>query len=124
MYKILTKENMRIFFIYMAYLIYSFSVVIKNQLNIQLGNWEYIFVVLNLVCIKLAENTKKIEQIINHVDLEKMDNLLDQLMTVSNTISTGRTEILEINEPFNEEPEADTHRDINLNENYIIRVKK
>ena len=48
-------------FIIVAYLTYSCITVLKNQMHIELGNYEYIFICVIGACLKLSENTKIIE---------------------------------------------------------------
>ena len=126
--KVITPDNIKLFFIYVAYVAYSLSVIVKTQLNYNLGNFEYIFVFIIFISIKIAQSTKMINNVVNNVDLSKMDNLLEQLITVSSDLQTSSRTLRMINEPFTEiKPEEptplQTQRE-DVSDNYIIKVLK
>ena len=54
-------------FVLIAYLTYCCITVLKNQMHIELGNYEYIFIGLIGASLKLSQNTEIIEKIINEI---------------------------------------------------------
>ena len=118
--KCLTTDNVKRLFAFIGFMTYTISVIIKNQNMIQLGQYEYIFVIIIGLCMAVVDSTRRIEQIINHFDHDKLDDAINKLNTISETMSlTNRT-----NEyatcPDNE---SNTHRDVKINDQYTIRVK-
>lgn len=122
--KLLTVDNVKRLFAFIGFLTYSISVVIKNQNMIQLGQYEYIFVIIIGVCLAIVDSTRKIEQIINHFDPEKLDDAITKLHSISETMSLSTQR----DHPTAPDYEAqtqqqDTHRDVKINDQYTIRVK-
>ena len=110
-------------FIIVAYLTYCCITVLKNQMHIELGNYEYIFIGVIGACLKLSENTKIIEKIINEIPLADLQMIKDKLESIQET-SSQRSVIDIPNEPY-EESETDgiTHRDYRMLNGQIIRIK-
>ena len=111
-------------FIIVAYLTYSCITVLKNQMHIELGNYEYIFIGVIGACLKLSENTKIIEKIINEIPLADLQMIKDKLESIQESSISQRSVIDMPNEPY-EESETDgiTHRDYKLGNGQIIRIK-
>ena len=111
-------------FIIVAYLTYSCITVLKNQMHIELGNYEYIFICVIGACLKLSENTKIIEKIINEIPLADLQMIKDKLESIQESSISQRSVIDMPNEPY-EESETDgiTHRDYKLGNGQIIRIK-
>ena len=111
-------------FIIVAYLTYCCITVLKNQMHIELGNYEYIFIGVIGACLKLSENTKIIEKIINEIPLADLQMIKDKLESIQESSISQRSVIDMPNEPY-EESETDgiTHRDYKLGNGQIIRIK-
>ena len=112
-------------FIIVAYLTYCCITVLKNQMHIELGNYEYIFIGVIGACLKLSENTKIIEKIINEIPLADLEMIKQKLESIQESSISQRSVIdMPINEPY-EESETDgiTHRDYKLGNGQIIRIK-
>ena len=112
-------------FIIVAYLTYCCITVLKNQMHIELGNYEYIFIGVIGACLKLSENTKIIEKIINEIPLADLQMIKDKLESIQESSISQRSVIdMPINEPY-EESETDgiTHRDYRMLNGQIIRIK-
>jgi len=141
-----TMEILKKMFILIAYFSYVGLTVAKNQLKLDLGNYEYILVGIIGVCMKLAYNLDYVEQLINNVSLDDLKSITEQLSEITLSLSqpnittrsllkhdTPRADtpsepvMLEINEPIepseNGEEEI-THRDVKLNDNYVLRIHK
>ena len=111
-------------FVLIAYLTYCCITVLKNQMHIELGNYEYIFICVIGACLKLSENTKIIEKIINEIPLADLQMIKDKLESIQESSISQRSVIDMPNEPY-EESETDgiTHRDYKLGNGQIIRIK-
>ena len=112
-------------FIIVAYLTYCCITVLKNQMHIELGNYEYIFLGVIGACLKLSDNTKIIEKIINEIPLADLEMIKQKLESIQESSISQRSVIdMPINEPY-EESETDgiTHRDYRLLNGQIIRIK-
>ena len=111
-------------FVLIAYLTYCCITVLKNQMHIELGNYEYIFIGLIGASLKLSQNTEIIEKIINEIPLADLQMIKDKLESIQESSISQRSVIDMPNEPY-EESETDgiTHRDYNLGNGQIIRIK-
>ena len=112
-------------FIIVAYLTYCCITVLKNQMHIDLGNYEYIFIGLIGLSLKLSQNTEIIEKIINEIPLADLQIIKDKLESIQESSISQRSVIDMPNEPY-EESETDgiiTHRDYKLGNGQIIRIK-
>ena len=111
-------------FIIVAYLTYCCITVLKNQMHIELGNYEYIFIGVIGACLKLSENTKIIEKIINEIPIADLQMIKDKLESIQESSISQRSVIDIPNEPY-EESETDgiTHRDYKMLNGQIIRIK-
>ena len=111
-------------FIIVAYLTYCCITVLKNQMHIELGNYEYIFIGVIGACLKMSENTKIIEKIINEIPLADLQMIKDKLESIQESSISQRSVIDIPNEPY-EESETDgiTHRDYKMLNGQIIRIK-
>ena len=112
-------------FIIVAYLTYCCITVLKNQMHIELGNYEYIFIGVIGACLKMSENTKIIEKIINEIPLADLQMIKDKLESIQESSISQRSIVdIPINEPY-EESETDgiTHRDYRMLNGQIIRIK-
>ena len=112
-------------FVLIAYLTYCCITVLKNQMHIELGNYEYIFIGVIGACLKLSENTKIIEKIINEIPLADLQMIKDKLESIQESSISQRSVIDIPNEPY-EESETDgiiTHRDYKMANGQIIRIK-
>ena len=117
-------ENIKKAFIIVAYLTYCCITILKNQMHIELGNYEYIFIGVIGACLKLSENTKIIEKIINEIPLADLQMIKDKLESIQESSISQRSIIDIPNEPY-EESETDgiTHRDYKMLNGQIIRIK-
>lgn len=112
-------------FIIIAYLTYCAITVLKNQMHIELGNYEYIFIGVIGACLKLSENTKIIEKLINEIPLADLEMIKAKLESIQESSISQRSIIEMPNEPY-EESETDgviTHRDYKMLNGQIIRIK-
>ena len=111
-------------FIIVAYLTYCCITVLKNQMHIDLGNYEYIFIGLIGASLKLSQNTEIIEKIINEIPLADLEMIKQKLESIQESSISQRSVIDMPNEPY-EESETDgiTHRDYKLGNGQIIRIK-
>ena len=114
-------------FIIVAYLTYCCITVLKNQMHIELGNYEYIFIGVIGTCLKLSENTKIIEKIINEIPLADLQMIKDKLESIQESSISQRSIIdIPINEPYEDsisESGIITHRDYKMLNGQIIRIK-
>ena len=111
-------------FVLIAYLTYCCITVLKNQMHIELGNYEYIFIGLIGASLKLSQNTEIIEKIINEIPLADLQMIKDKLESIQESSISQRSVIDIPNEPY-EESETDgiTHRDYKMTNGQIIRIK-
>ena len=111
-------------FVLIAYLTYCCITVLKNQMHIELGNYEYIFIGLIGASLKLSQNTEIIEKIINEIPLADLQMIKDKLESIQESSISQRSVIDIPNEPY-EESETDgiTHRDYKMANGQIIRIK-
>ena len=111
-------------FIIVAYLTYCCITVLKNQMHIELGNYEYIFIGVIGACLKMSENTKIIEKIINEIPIADLQMIKEKLESIQESSISQRSIIDIPNEPY-EESETDgiTHRDYRMANGQIIRIK-
>ena len=112
-------------FVLIAYLTYCCITVLKNQMHIELGNYEYIFIGLIGASLKLSQNTEIIEKIINEIPLADLEMIKQKLESIQESSISQRSIIDIPNEPY-EESETDgiTHRDYKMPGNgQIIRIK-
>jgi hypothetical protein len=96
MSSIFNFETLKKVFIIIAYLSYVLTTIMKNQDYFNLGNYEYIFVVIIGVCLKLSQSTEVIEKLINSIDTETMDDIKLKLESINmnvNEIKTSSTGI-------------------------------
>lgn len=112
-------------FVLIAYLTYCCITVLKNQMHIELGNYEYIFIGLIGASLKLSQNTEIIEKIINEIPLADLQMIKDKLESIQESSISQRSVIDMPNEPYEESETADgiTHRDYKLGNGQIIRIK-
>ena len=114
-------------FIIVAYLTYCCITVLKNQMHIELGNYEYIFIGVIGACLKLSENTKIIEKIINEIPLKDLELIKQKLESIQESSISQRSIIdIPINEPYEDsisESGIITHRDYKMLNGQIIRIK-
>ena len=111
-------------FVLIAYLTYCCITVLKNQMHIELGNYEYIFIGVIGACLKLSQNTEVIEKIINEIPLADLEMIKQKLESIQESSISQRSVIDIPNEPY-EESETDgiTHRDYRMLNGQIIRIK-
>ena len=113
--------------IIVAYLTYCCITVLKNQMHIELGNYEYIFIGVIGACLKLSENTKIIEKIINEIPLADLQMIKDKLESIQESSISQRSIVdIPINEPYEDsisESGIITHRDYKMLNGQIIRIK-
>jgi hypothetical protein len=134
----INTDNIKRFFILLSYISYIFLTVINNTLKIHNPIIDYVFIAVIGLCLKIADSTQTIQNIINNVDLNKIDEL-HNIITRTESIISNST-IIPIsdrsiitpeeekdnkykNEPFTYSDPEITHRDISLNSNYILRIK-
>jgi hypothetical protein len=117
-------------FIVLAYLTYLGTTIAKQQLKIDLGNYEFIFVAIIGICLKLSASITQIETIINQIDITKINDITERLADISINLSQQNTHrsigVLDDNtpnEPY-EASETETHRDVNINKDYVLRICK
>jgi len=121
-------------FITIAYVAYIFSTIMQNHMHIDLTYYNYIFVAIIGVSLKLSEHTEIIEKIITNYDLpfqelldirKRLDSLIEssQPSDRSSRIVTIEQRSV-VNEPIIPSPSNgdDTHRDIELANGNIIRI--
>ena len=113
-------------FVLTAYLAYCSTTILKNQLKLDMGNYEFIICAIIGICLKLSQNTEVIEKIINEIPLADLQMIKDKLESIQESSISQRSVIdMPINEPY-EESETDgiiTHRDYKLGNGQIIRIK-
>ena len=77
-----------------------------------------LFMALVLFCIKKLE-------LHNYTKLNQMQECILESVSKSGNLSTSRQEAQELNEPYDNASEpASTHRDIQLNNDFVLRIKK
>jgi hypothetical protein len=120
---LITIDNVKRLLITIAYVCYVIVTVLKNNTGLNLGNGEYVFVAIIGICLKLADSTNTIQQMLSVVDPVKLEQLLQRTESITTSLILPNTE-RSICEPF-ETPRSDeeTHRDIRLNDQFIIRVR-
>ena len=73
---------------------------------------------LILMCIKKLEHN-------NYLKLNQMQECILETVSKSGQLTTSRQAVQELNEPYDNISEpASTHRDIQLNNDYVLRIKK
>ena len=122
---IINFEYIKKGFIIIAYLTYCAMTILKNQMHIELGNYEYILVGIIGICLKLSQNTEVIEKLINEIPLADLEMIKQKLESIQESSISQRSIIEMPNEPY-EESETDgviTHRDYKMLNGQIIRIK-
>ena len=111
-------------FVLTAYLAYCTTTILKNQLKLDMGNYEFIICAIIGICLKLSQNTEVIEKIINEIPLKDLELIKQKLESIQESSISQRSIIDIPNEPY-EESESDgiTHRDYKLGNGQIIRIK-
>ena len=111
-------------FVLTAYLAYCTTTILKNQLKLDMGNYEFIICAIIGICLKLSQNTEVIEKIINEIPLADLQMIKDKLESIQESSISQRSIIDIPNEPY-EESETDgiTHRDYKMLNGQIIRIK-
>ena len=111
-------------FVLKAYLAYCTTTILKNQLKLDMGNYEFIICAIIGICLKLSQNTEVIEKIINEIPLADLQMIKDKLESIQESSISQRSVIDIPNEPY-EESETDgiTHRDYRMLNGQIIRIK-
>jgi len=118
-------------FITIAYVAYIFSTIMQNHMHIDLTYYNYIFVAIIGVSLKLSEHTEIIEKIITNYDLPFQELLdirkrLDSLIESSQPSERSSINVdIPQNEPITPSPSnnaINTHRDIELSNGNIIRI--
>ena len=111
-------------FVLTAYLAYCTTTILKNQLKLDMGNYEFIICAIIGICLKLSQNTEVIEKIINEIPLADLQMIKDKLESIQESSISQRSVIDIPNEPY-EESETDgiTHRDYRMLNGQIIRIK-
>jgi len=135
---IFNANNIKKFFILTAYGTYLGSTVIENHYELNLRYYNYIFVGIIGICLKIANNTEVIEKIIHDVmppeEIQKIHQQLNSIIESSSNPSSIVSEQIiqipdmnrDINEPYtpnNSEDVNITHRDYVLANGQIIRLK-
>jgi hypothetical protein len=121
--EMMTIDNIKRMLITIAYVCYVIVTVLKNNAGLNLGAGEYVFVAVIGICLKLADSTNTIQQMLSVVDPEKLEQLLQRTESITTSLILPNSD-RSICEPF-ATPRSDeqTHRDIRLNDQYIIRVR-
>lgn len=134
-------------FITIAYVAYIFSTIMQNHLHIDLTYYNYIFVAIIGVSLKLSENTEIIEKIITNYDIpfqelldirKRIDSLIESSQPSERSSTVIDIPMNDVNEPITPSNELDrqesrrarvaspepinTHRDIELSNGNIIRI--
>jgi hypothetical protein len=112
-------------FIIIAYLAYCTTTILKNQLKLDMGNYEFIICAIIGICLKLSQNTEVIEKLINEIPLADLEMIKAKLESIQESSVSQRSIIEMPNEPY-EESETDgviTHRDYKMLNGQIIRIK-
>ena len=111
-------------FVLTAYLAYCTTTILKNQLKLDMGNYEFIICAIIGICLKLSQNTEVIEKIINEIPIADLQMIKDKLESIQESSISQRSVIDIPNEPY-EESETDgiTHRDYRMLNGQIIRIK-
>lgn len=81
------SDNLKRIFITIAYVAYTLVVILKQQMKIELGNVEYIFVIVIGICLKLADSTSTIKNIISTIDTQKLDEVINKIDMVNETLT-------------------------------------
>ena len=111
-------------FVLTAYLAYCTTTILKNQLKLDMGNYEFIICAIIGICLKLSQNTEVIEKIMNEIPLKDLELIKQKLESIQESSISQRSIIDIPNEPY-EESETDgiTHRDYKMANGQIIRIK-
>lgn len=119
-------------FITIAYVAYIFSTIMQNHLHIDLTYYNYIFVAIIGVSLKLSEHTEIIEKIITNYDIpfqelldirKRIDSLIESSQPSERSSTVIDIPMNVVNEPITPSNEPiNTHRDIELSNGNIIRI--
>ena len=134
------SETLKKMFIAIAYTAYIASTLIQNEASIPLGRYQYVFVFIVGVCLKLAQHVEVVEKIIYTMNPEDMEIIKERLNSIveqsqhgsltqrstaygDNGSASLAIEIPPVNEPITpSEREMETHRDMVLSNGNIIRI--
>jgi len=129
-----TSKYLKKTFILIAYTAYVSSTVLTNHFQVNLTYYNYIFVGIIGLSLKLSDYSETIEKIIytmNPADIEHIKDRLNSIFELSQRGSeTNRSNIVDIPEVTLEVPPNEpitpssvlTHRDLVLRNGNIIRV--
>lgn len=129
-----TSKYLKKTFILIAYTAYVSSTVLTNHFQVNLTYYNYIFVAIIGLSLKLSDYSETIEKIIytmNPDDIEHIKDRLNSIFELSQRGSeTNRSNIVDIPEVTLEVPPNEpitpssvlTHRDLVLRNGNIIRV--
>lgn len=143
--KVCSTEKLKKAFIIIAYLCYCTTTVLENHMQLSLGYYNYVFVFIIGVCLKLANNVEVIEKIINNYeipaeDLAMIRQRLESIVETNSRSISQRSNIIEVPEipvspthldrgptepitPTSDIVSVRTHRDYLLPSGDIIRIK-
>jgi len=124
-------ETLKKLFIAIAYTAYVVSILIENEAHIELGRYQYIFVFIVGISLKLAQHVEIVEKIIYTMNPEDMEIIKERLNSIVEQSQHGsitqRSLAIEIppvvlNEPVTPSSEEMTHRDYVLPNGNVLRI--
>jgi hypothetical protein len=118
-------DSVKRFFILLSYISYVILTILNNNLKIHNQYVDYIFLFIIGLSLKIADSTSTIKQIINNVDLDKFENIITRTESIisNSTVIPITDRSVQTPERDNEPFNIDTHRDISLNSQYVLRIK-
>ena len=78
-------------FVLTAYLAYCTTTILKNQLKLDMGNYEFIICAIIGICLKLSQNTEVIEKIINEIPLADLEMIKQKLESIQESSISQRS---------------------------------
>jgi len=131
-----TSKYLKKTFILIAYTAYVSSTVLTNHFQVNLTYYNYIFVAIIGLSLKLSDYSETIEKIIYTMNPDDIEHIKDRLNSIFELSQRGSetnrssavVEIPEVtlevppNEPITPSSEVLTHRDLVLRNGNIIRV--
>jgi len=75
------SDTIKMFFIYVAYTAFLISSLLQNETDIKLGRYQYIFVGVIAVCLKMSRSHEEIQKfVIDNSELKKIESKVDGIL--------------------------------------------
>lgn len=103
-------EQIKLLFAYIAYLAYVVSVFLKNEGQIELGRYEYVFVAVIAGSLKLSQHVEQIEKfVVDNSELDVIKERVNSILEISQSQGSSQPPVSltrEIFEPTYESPRS------------------